>query len=406
VSEQQQARPPVLPISGLGLLTIVAYGACYYAYGVLIQPIGADTHWPDAALGAIFSAILVITGVLGTMAGRLLDRRGPRLVFLLAAVAGTGSMLAASAQSALLAFAITYAGGCGLVGALGFYHITQAAAARAAPAAPARAIIWLTLFGAFSSPVYLPLTAWLVQSAGWRDTIRIQAGTVLAAFLLAAVLTKSPGWSWPGRAADRAAGVLQDVWRSPQARAWLLSALIGGTAVDTLILYQVPATARAGLPLGIAAAVAGFRGLAQLAGRLPLTALTSKFGARNTLVLAYAVSAAATLLLFVGGTLLPALLLSLFAGASIGAIYTLQGIYAYELINPRHLGMLLGIQQAVFAIGGAAGPAAAGVLLGATGSYTPAITVITAGFAAAAGILLIARTRDQTTARFPAAEGD
>ena len=49
-------------------------------------------------------------------------------------------------------------------------------------------------------------------------------------------------------------------------------------------------------------------------------------------------------------------------------------------------GMLLGIQQAVFAIGGAAGPAAAGVLLGATGSYTPAITVITAGFAAAAGI--------------------
>jgi MFS family permease len=300
VSGQQQARPPVLPISGLGLLTIVAYGACYYAYGVLIQPIGADTHWPDAALGAIFSAILVITGVLGAMAGRLLDRRGPRLVLLLAAVAGTGGMLAASAQSALLPFAITYAGGCGLVGALGFYHITQAAAARAAPAAPARAIIWLTLFGAFSSPVYLPLTAWLVQSAGWRDTIRIQAGTVLAAFLLAAVLTKSPGGSWPGRPTDRAAGVLQDVWQSPHVRAWLLSALIGGTAVDTLILYQVPATARAGLPLGIAAAVAGFRGLAQLAGRLPLTALTSRFGARDTLVLAYAVSAAATLLLFVG----------------------------------------------------------------------------------------------------------
>ena len=69
-------------------------------------------------------------------------------------------------------------------------------------------------------------------------------------------------------------------------------------------------------------------------------------------------------------------------------------------------GMLLGIQQAVFAIGGAAGPAAAGVLLGATGSYTPAITVITAGFAAAAGILLLARTRNQTAARFPATEGD
>jgi hypothetical protein len=75
---QQQARPPVLPISGLGLLTIVAYGACYYAYGVLIQPIGADTRWPDAALGAIFSAILVISGALGIVAGRVLDHRGPQ----------------------------------------------------------------------------------------------------------------------------------------------------------------------------------------------------------------------------------------------------------------------------------------------------------------------------------------
>ena len=145
----------------LGVVTIVGYGACYYAYGVLIGPISADTRWPDAALGAIFSATLVITGIGGMVAGRVLDRRGPRPVFLVAGTAGAGAMLLASVQGALVPFAIAYAGGCGLVGALGFYHVTQAAAARAAPAAPVRAIIWLTLFGAFSSPVYLPLTAWL-----------------------------------------------------------------------------------------------------------------------------------------------------------------------------------------------------------------------------------------------------
>jgi hypothetical protein len=152
VSGQEQARPPALPVSALGLLTIVAYGSCCYAYGVLIQPISADTHWPDAAPEAIFSAILVITGVLGIVAGRVLERRGPQLVFVLAAVAGPGAMVAASVQSALLPFAIAYAGGCGLVGALGSYHITQAAAARAAPAAPVRAIVWLALFGAFPAP--------------------------------------------------------------------------------------------------------------------------------------------------------------------------------------------------------------------------------------------------------------
>jgi MFS family permease len=381
----------MVPISILGVLTIVGYGACFYAYGVLMGPIGADTRWPDAALGAIFSAALVITGVGGIIAGRVLDRRGPRPGFLLAGTVGAGAMLLASAQGSILPFAIAYAGGCGLVGALGFYHITQAIAARTAPAAPAQAIIWLTLFGAFSSPVYLPLTAWLAESAGWRGAIRIEAGTAGVAFVLAAAMIKNPGCSRPGQPAGRPAGGLRIAWRSPLVRAWLSATLIGGAAVNALIVYQVPVTTRAGLPLGIAAAVAGFRGLAQLAGRLPLTFLTRKLGARITLVLAYTLTAAVTLLLFAGGSLAAVLVLSLFAGAAIGAIYTLQGIYAYELIDPRHLGTLLGIQQAVFAVGGALGPLTVGTLLSATGSGAPAVTVIGAGFAAAAGVLLPGR---------------
>ena len=389
-----------MPISVLGLLTIIGYGACYYAYGVLIGPIRTDTGWPDAALGAIFSAALVISGAGGIVAGRVLDRCGPRPGFLVAGIAGAGAMLAASVQGALLPFAVAYAGGCGLVGALGFYHITQAAAARTAPAAPARAIIWVTLFGALSSPVYLPLTAWLTGSAGWRATIRIEAGTVAVAFVLAAVLIKNPDGSQPGPPAGRPAGALRAAWRSPRVRAWLAATVMGGAAVNALIVYQVPVTTRAGLPLGIAAAVAGFRGLAQLAGRLPLTALTGKLGARATLILAYALAAAVTLLLFAGGALAPVLVLSLLAGAAIGAVYTLQGVYAYELIDPGQLGTLLGIGQAVFAGGGALGPIAVGVLLGATGSYLPAVTIISAGFAAAAGVLLLGRAPD------PAAAGD
>jgi MFS family permease len=390
----------MVPISVLGVLTIVGYGACYYAYGVLIGPISADTRWPDAALGAIFSAALVITGAGGIAAGRVLDRRGPRPIFLLAGIAGAGAMLLASVQGALLPFAIAYAGGCGLVGALGFYHITQAVAARAAPGAAARAIIWLTLFGALSSPVYLPLTAWLTQSAGWRGAIRIEAGTVGVAFLLAAFMIKNPGCAQPGQPADGPAGLLRAAWRSPPVRAWLAATVVGGAAVNALIVYQVPVTTRAGLPLGIAAAVAGFRGLAQLAGRLPLTTLTGKLGVRTTLVLAYTLAAAVTLLLFAGGTLAPVLVLSLLAGAAIGAVYTLQGVYAYELIDPRHLGTLLGIAQAVFAAGGALGPLAAGALLGATGSGTPAITIISAGFAAAGAVLL----RGRTTGPAPASD--
>lgn len=219
-------------------------------------------------------------------------------------------------------------------------------------------------------------------------------------------MIKNPDGSQPGPPAGRPAGGLRAASRSPLVRAWLAATLTGGAAVNALIVYQIPVTTGAGLPLGIAAAVAGFRGLAQLAGRLPLTALTGKLGARTTLVLAYTLAAAVTLLLLAGGALAPVLLLSLLAGAAIGAVYSLQGVYACQLTDPRQLGTLLGIAQAVFAAGGALGPLTAGVLLGATGSFTPAITIISAGFAAAAGVLLLGRAPGPAAASDSAAGQD
>src|SRR5690349_7037844 len=102
-------RPPLVPVVTLGLLTIVTYGASYYAYGVLIEPIHNDTGWSHAALGGIFSAVLLITGTLGVAAGRLLDRAGERPVYLIAATAGAGAMVGASFQTDLVPFAIVYA---------------------------------------------------------------------------------------------------------------------------------------------------------------------------------------------------------------------------------------------------------------------------------------------------------
>jgi MFS family permease len=394
-SPGNQSRPQILPISALGLLTIVTYGACYYAYGVLLQPIRNDTHWSDAALGAIFSAILLITGAGGMVAGRWLDRIGEQPIFLLAASLGAGAMFIASFQRSLVPFAIAYAGGCGLVGALGFYHITQSIAARSAREAPARAIIWLTLFGAFAAPIFLPLTGWLVQSMGWRNVIRIDAGIVAIAFLATAAVVKSRSGLRNDATRESSRAVLRLALRSPRMRTWLLATLISGAGVDALIVYEVPAMVRAGLTLTTAASVAGFLGLAQLVGRLPLRWVIGRLGARNTLVLTYCVSGTAALLLLVSGKLALALLFSLLAGASIGALSSLQGIYTHELVDPRHLGALLGTQQAFFGVGGAIGPALGGVLLEASRSYVPTILMITFVFVLAASVLFLAAAHER-----------
>jgi predicted MFS family arabinose efflux permease len=376
------------------VLTIVTYGAAFYAFGVLIAPIAAETHWPQAALGAIFSGVLLITGIGGILAGGVLDRFGEQPLFAVAATLGAGALLVAASQTRLLGFALSYAVGCGLIGALGFYHITQTVAARVAPVAPAKAIIRLTLLGALAGPVYLPLTAWLCSAIGWRGAVRVEAVSVAAAFVVTLLFVRGRG-ERPSRSEGSRDGALRALRRALRDRPmqrWLAATLLAGAATDAILLYQVPAMVSLGLPLSIAASLAGFRGAAQFAGRLPLGPIVTRLGSRRTVVVDLFVVALAAPLLFFSAHLVGALAFSFIVGAATGAFSALQGIYTHELADPAHLGALLGTQQALFEVGGALGPVTAGVLLGVTGSYAPMVVAVSGGLIAA-GLLLVAWPR-------------
>jgi MFS family permease len=88
----------------------------------------------------------------------------------------------------------------------------------------------------------------------------------------------------------------------------------------------------------------------------PLSRLLARLGARRTIILSFVTAGAGALLLLGSDWLPAALAYTVLADASIRAIYTLQGIYTNELVGTESLNLLMGGQQAVFAMGGAAGP--------------------------------------------------
>jgi MFS family permease len=377
-----------LPVTGLGLVTIAAYGVAYYSYGVLIDPIRTQMGWSSPALGAIFSGVLIIGGAGGLAGGRLVDRLGTRPAFLLAGTVGAGAIALASYQHDLLAFALLYATGGGVIGALGFYHVTQPAAIRIAPGASERAVVWLTILGAFASPIFLPLTAVLVDDVGWRQTIRVLAAIAAVVFLATAAAGR--GGRGDGQPVVRQTTVphaLRDAWSAPGFRRWVLASLISGAAVDVILVYQVPVMIAAGLPIGVAATIGGIRGFAQLGGRVPLSPLLRHLGTRQTIVASFLAGGIGTMFLLASGHVAPAIVYSVLAGAAIGAMYTLQGIYTNELVGQDNLSLLMGAQQAVFAVGGAAGPVLAGALFAATDSYVAVVLLTAAGLLAAALIM-------------------
>ncbi|MGZ4761245.1 MAG: MFS transporter [Ilumatobacteraceae bacterium] len=375
-------RSGMATIAVLGLLTITAYGGWYYGFGVLLDPIHRDEGWSPAALGTVFGAAILVNGLGAALGGRLLDRAGPRRTFLLAVVIGGGGLALAALQHNVIGFGLCYALGGGSIGALGFYHITQAAAARAVPGRGPQAIRRLTMIGAFSSLIFLPLTAWLVQMISWRATLVIDAAAVGVSFLLAAMVV--PDHRGPTRSPGRGRDVFAQAWRGHPFRRLLLATLLSGAAVDIMLAFQVPIMRSAGLPLAAAATVAGLRGVSQLFGRVPLGLVLRRVRARHALALAHLGAAVSAILLLGSGALPIAICYGLVAGASTGAGSPLQGIYTTELVEAEHLGLLLGVQQAFYGIAGAIGPIVAGTLLTATGSWTTTLLLTAGAFTMAA----------------------
>jgi predicted MFS family arabinose efflux permease len=391
----EPARIPAFRIAVLGLITITVYGSWFYGFGVLLDPMIADTGWSEASLTASFGASTMVGGACSVVGGWLLDRHGSRLVFGLAALIGIGSFTVVTLTTSLAVFALAAAIGGGAFGALGFYHVTQTAAVRLSAEAATKAIAVLTIWGAFASAIYIPATAWLVETLDWRGALRITTSSAVVWLAIGAVTvdTRTVEQShrphiWPE---------LRLSLRSRVATRYVLSQGLVGMGVATILVYQVPAMTAAGLGLGAASFWAAFRGFAQLGGRLPLMPIVARLGTTGALRLAYAAIAVGSVLLAFAGSAPVAAAFAVVAGFGIGASSPLQGMHARLVFGASSLGTAMGLLSLAFMVIGSIGPAVAGAVATATGSR--AVPVLGAAAVTAAAIALINEPEEDRTPR-------
>ncbi len=380
-------------VVALGVLTITAFGSWFYAFGVLIDPITADTGWSTTALGLAYGGAQVLTGIGAFVGGRLLDRFDAPAPFVLHAVVGAGLLAVASLQTNVALFGLAFAVGGGVIGATGFYSVTTAAAARLRPDRPEQAIARLTIIGAFSSPIYLPATAWLVEIWDWRSVLRALAAVAAGGALVAAVAARGVRSAERGPSPDPFGAVRRAV-SDPAVRRMLIAFFLSGIAFASILVYQVPVMTSAGIGLGTAGVLGGLRGFFQVFGRVGLTGLIERFGARGLLRVSYAVAGIGVGLLLVG-SVAAGVGYAVLAGAAIGASSPLSAIYARTAFDEGDLGLLMGLQGAALGLAGGVGPALGGALQDATGSWTP-IVVVSVACLAASGALLRGDDRSHT----------
>jgi predicted MFS family arabinose efflux permease len=176
---------------------------------------------------------------------------------------------------------------------------------------------------------------------------------------------------------------LREALRSPVVRRMFVAYIIGGIAFSTVLVYQVPIMTHAGLSLGLAGTLAGFRGLCQILGRVGLTRSLNRWGSGPLLLVAYTLSGGGVLLLL-SGSVAAAVAFAVVAGAGFGAMSPLQAIHSRERFAAADLGLLMGMQGAVVGLAGGIGPLLGGAMRDATGSWTWVVVAAAVALALAA----------------------
>lgn len=268
------ARGPWAAVIGLALDQVVAWGALYYAYSVLSVPIARDLAVPTTTVAAAFSSSLLISSLLATRVGRLLDRRGARPVLawggLIAPLALGSLALVDQAPSLLFVF-----GALGVAQALSLYEPAFRAIVDWFPDAKprSRALLVLTAIGGFASTLFLPFTAALLNWLGWRPTVVILAAlTAVITIPIRLVLPRRIALSSPAEPAEPRA----PFDRSPGATRLLSSGFaVQSFAATGAMLCLVWQFVERGETLAVAASLAGLAGGAQVPGRLLLAPVSN-----------------------------------------------------------------------------------------------------------------------------------
>ena len=161
--------------SALGAGQVIAWGTSYYLAAVLAKPIQEDTGWALSWVVGGVSLGLLVAGLISRRIGRAIGRHGGRPVLAGSAVMLAAGLLVLAATTNLPVYVIGWLI-LGLGMGAGLYDAAFSALGRLFGSSARGAITTLTLWGGFASTVCWPLSAYLVESVGWRGTCLVYAG--------------------------------------------------------------------------------------------------------------------------------------------------------------------------------------------------------------------------------------
>jgi MFS family permease len=364
------------------------------AFSLLFPPILAEFGWERGVTAGAFSFGFLVSAALSPSLGRLMDRRGPRVVIELGVLLiGAGLLLATQVTRPWHLYAtlgVMVGGGSVCLGYTGQSLFLPDWFVRRRGLAMSLAFSGVGV----GSMIILPWVQLLIDRSGWRAACWALGLLVLLLLVpLNLLLRRRPqdmglepdgDRATSGAAAARPSNVVDPAWTAVDwtlaratrtARFWWIAIgyFLGLFAWYAVQVHQTKYLIEIGFGAGDAAWALGFVSLAGIPGQIALGWLSDRIGREwvwTVGTLGFAICYATLLLLAVSPTV-PLLYVMVIAQGMLGyGLTSVVGAIPAEIFQGRHYGSIFGTLMLSSIAGGAVGPWLTGVLYDRTGSYT------------------------------------
>ncbi len=394
-----------ITLAGLGL-TFVMAGTGFFSFGVLLKPLIEEFGWSRGTASIAQSIYLLVASASGLLVGKLIERHSVKKIVLLGAIiAGTSWLLLSWTTNLWYLYTMYFFVGLGLGGAgvvpLGV--IISNWFIRRRGTALGIAMVGLALGAA----ILVPLLGFITESFGWRTTYVFMGLVVFAIDIPLALLvlkTKPeemgllPDGDVPSelsKALIEAAllsGTLKPTSIPEQrgAATWLrslplwllcLSFTLAQIGEMSILIHEASFIVDMGISATAAASALGFTGGMGGIGRLLFGWLTDRVSTRYIAMLSFVLQLMGVLILMRTHTMAMVWLFVIVFGFAMGGLIALLPLAVMDLFGMASFGIIYGFAHFVVVGSSAVGPALAGFIFDATGSYSMVFTIFAIAYA-------------------------
>ena len=382
----------VIVASG-GLMGCVAIGAMF-ALPVFLSPMAKATGWSRTGISGAMTIGFLAMAFASVGWGTLADRLGPRIVVLVGSTLLALSLVLASRAGSLTEFQLTF----GLLVGIATAAIFAPMMATVAGWFDTHRSLAVSLVsaGMGMAPMTMsPFAAWLVAHYDWRTGFLLIAVVVAVVMVPAAMLVRRPpalamrdgtAPADPGSASEM---TVAEALRSPQFIILMLTNFCCCATHSGPIFHTVSYAISCGIPAITAVSIYSLEGLAGMGGRVAFGILGDRFGAKRVLVAGLLVQALGALAYVFVRQLGEFYAVAALFGFTYAGVMPLYAVLARENFPLRMMGTIIGGTAMAGSLGMATGPLAGGWIYDTYATYG---WLYLASFGIGIGAFLVAAT--------------